>query len=160
MKIETLIAAIVTQELFGKKEALHFHFDLDLCHYCKGGKYFSQRRGLHLLYHMERGSSYVSVFSAVTNSPLTKISDIKEWKHETTHDSDWRDIGVFSDTYFEMAEKINASLKEAGFEEVAPKDMTEHNNIPIFAPMYEWVDVRVRKDPDDKYNYRKLIEVK
>lgn len=163
MKIETLVAAIVRQELRGKGregEALYFHFDLGMGYYTDDQSY-KARKGLHLLYYLTPDSgSYITVFSAVTDSPFTKIGEIKKWKHECTHDTCWRDIGVFSQVYFAMAEEINAMLKQDGLEEVAPKDMSEHNSFPIFNDLaYSWKKVRVSKDPNCESSYRKMVEV-
>lgn len=161
MKIESVVAALVKQELIGKgrdDQALHFDFDLHLTHYDKDDS-FSRRHGLHLLYHLNSGATYVSVFSAVTERFYTKVHEVKNWKHEVSHDSCWRDIQVFSKLYFEMAKQINEDLVNHGRAVVAPKDMHQHNCFELFGQAYNWVNVKVTRDSTDNYGYRRLIEV-
>ncbi len=161
MKIESLVAALVRHELVGKgreNEALYFNFDLRMGSYTDGESY-NQSRGLHLLYQVNPGYSYITVFSGITPSPFDKIKDVKEWKHECTHDSCWRDIQVFSQVYFEMAKQINEARVQDGLPEIAPAEMHEHNSFPLFNQTYLWVPVRITKDPNDAHNYRKLVEV-
>lgn len=160
--ISILVNALVRQELQGKgreKEALHFHFDMGMAHYTNN-KTYSQRRGLHLLYHLNPKGTYISVFSAVTPSCFTGIHEVEKWTHEVTHDCCWaNDIKGISGTYFDMAEKINAALKRDNLPEVAPAHMSEHNGFLVGAPVFEWVPVEVTKDPEDDNRYRRLIKV-
>lgn len=163
MRIDTLVAAMVRKLLIedggdGPDKALHIHFDLSMSQYYVGPNSYNQRCGLHLLYHCPYGGS-VTVFSAVTESPFTKIKEVKEWVHEVTHDSCWRDIQVFSRIYFGMAEKINSALKADGFDAVAPKDMSEHNTFGLFIPIFNWVPIKVTKDSEDTFGYRRLVEL-
>jgi hypothetical protein len=166
MKIEDLVSAIVRQELIGKgreDEALHFSFDISLSYY-QDGKSYSKRCGLHLLYHVNPNGSYVNVFSRIDASPFTKVNapqgeGVGEWVHECSHDSCWRNIRVFSTLYFDLAAQINQALIADGFTAVAPKDMSEHNNSPLFEALYTWVKVKLEKDPTDQYNYRKLVKL-
>lgn len=169
IRVETVVAAIVDQELRRKgrnKEALHFHFDLGMHyhHTYASGKVetFSQRRGLHLLYHCNVHSTYITVFSAITVSPFAAINKVEDedWKHEASHDSCWRDIRAFQESYFDMAEDINSALEKKGIEEVAPAAMQEHNSPAMFGQgLYSWVPVEVSKDPNDERNYRKIVKV-
>jgi hypothetical protein len=161
IKVERVVNQIVQHELLGKggrqDEALYLHFDLRMSYY-EENQSDCRSRGLHLLYHVRPGGSYVDVFSAVTDSPFDKIESVKEWKHEASHDSCWRDVSCFSKVYFEMAKDINQARKSRGQVEIAPKDMHEHNGFGLFDNLYEWVSVRItRKDPCD--SYRKTIEV-
>ena len=162
MRVESLVSAIVRQELCGKqerkKEALHFHFDCSISHLV-GHKYYRTRQGLHLLYCAPNHRNYVSVFSAWTTSPFTKIKEIGGWKHEITHDSCWSTIDVFSRAYFAMAVEVNRQLIKAGLETVAPAEMSEHNNFALFGPAFEWVPAEMKTDPACERNYRKLITV-
>lgn len=162
MRIDSLIASVVRQELYGKgranNDAMYFHFDLRLGLYVEEEEYHSYR-DLHLLYQVDSGYRYINVFSAVLDG-RTRFRDIKNWKHEITHGSGWRDIGLFSRIYFEMADEINAMLKKDGLEEVAPKDMEQHNTAGFISDaLYRWVPVRVSKDPSDHNNYRMMVEV-
>lgn len=162
MRIETMVGGLVRQLLKGGREGevLHFHFDLSMgyhAHVNNGGDSYTARRGLHLLYWLPPERSYITVFSAVTLSPFVKVGDVKEWKHECTHDTCWRDIGVFAQVYFDMAKEINALLVADGHPEVAPAAMSEHNSSPIFGDFFEWLPAKVVTDPTDDRNYRKLI---
>jgi hypothetical protein len=162
LPLVSVVNKMVEHELVGNgrdDEALHFHFDLRLAYYLPKGYKCNASAGLHLLYHLNKGYSYVSVFSAITESPFTKIAGVTEWKHETTHDSCWRELRTVVNLYFQMAEEINLRLKSSGHKEVAPCEMTEHNNFALFGKLYQWVPVQVTKDPSDKHNYRKLITI-
>lgn len=161
IKISSVVDSIVKQMLARTPDfveddrALYFGFHLKLTHHSA-----SSACGLHLLYHRTPGSTYVSVFSAVTPvfEKLEKIES-NRWKHEATHDSCWRDIQAFSKIYFEMAADVNAQLGEAY--QVAPVDMSQHNSFDdMFTDVaFKWVKVKVKKDPTDTNNYRRLIEL-
>jgi hypothetical protein len=158
--VRNVVHAIVEQELIRKGregEALYVNFDLRMSHHTNN-KSYDQSRGLHLLYQVNPGYTYVSVFSAVTDSPFATIREVEEWKHEVTHDSCWRDTNVFSQVYFDMAEKINAAMKADKRKPIAPKDMHEWHNLGR-AGLFQWVKVNITKDPNDDRNYRKLVEV-
>lgn len=160
MRIDSMIAALVRQELKGGKngEALHIHLDLGVSFHTGHGSY-DQRRGLHLLYQVDEGYSYINVFSAVLDSPFAKIGDVKKWKHECTHDTCWRDIQLFSQLYFEMCKLVNEEMVKDGLPEQRPCDMSEHNSFPVFGQMFDWVKVKVSKDPKCERNYHKVVEV-
>lgn len=164
MSLQTLVNAIVSQELIGKgreKEGLLFSFDVSFCSYHETEvefKEFDTRRGLHFLYQVNPNYTYVNVFSAVTERPFD--SPLKAtWKHECSHDSCWRnDVQAFNRLYFDMAEEINQKLVAAGLPRVAPKDMSQH----IFPGgmsrnLYSWVACHITKDPADPHRYRKLV---
>lgn len=138
--------------------ALHLNFDLGIGSYTND-KSYSVRRGLHLLYHVNPTGTYVSVFSGVTSSPFGKISEVKEWKHECTHDSCWMDINVFSANYFEMCAEINALRVGDGLPEIAPAAMSEHNSFRSMDSLFQWVAAEVTTDPMDDRNYKKLIRL-
>lgn len=162
MRIDSLVASLVRHELVGKgreDEALYINFDLRLSSHTNEGDSYNQSRGLHLLYHVNPGYSYITVFSGITPSPFGKAKDVEKWKHECTHDSCWRDIQVFSQLFFEMAKQINAERVEDGLPEIAPAHMHEHNSFPLFDKMYDWKRVRITKDPNDSNSYRKLVEL-
>lgn len=162
IKLEVLVAALVRQELQeknGNDKALHFHFSCTLGYYTPN-KSYDQRRALHLLYYLKPGYNSISVFSAVLPSGWDKIDKVVNWKHETTHDSEWRSIHTFADVYFGMATAINEAMLSDGLPEVAPITMTEYNSFPLFHNrVYDWQTVEVSKDPTDDYNYRKLVKV-
>jgi hypothetical protein len=162
MKIEDLVQRIVMSELVGKgreKEALYLCFDVSLSYYTDGDSY-DQRAGLHLLYQVNPSYTYVNVFSAVTDSSFVPINKVEKWKHEISHDSCWRNIRVFSDLYFSMANAINEAMVEDGLKKVAPKDMHEYNKFSGFGDyLYRWVPVKISKDKTDENNYRKIIEL-
>lgn len=161
IRLERVANQIVQSELLNKggrqDEALYLHFDLRMGYFTNDESY-NESRGLHLLYHVKPGGSYVDVFSAVTDSPFDKIESVKEWKHEASHDSCWRDVSCFSKVYFEMAKGINEALSKNGQKEVAPVTMSEHSGFGHFEDLYKWVPIRIaRKDSSD--SYRKTIEV-
>lgn len=169
IKVSEVVTAIVRQ-LFDKndadesKRAVHFHFDCMLLSTTKGGSRIRQyhaSRGLHLLYHryMSYGTT-LSVFSAVTDSHFCTVNEIKTWKHETTHDSVWRDISAFSASYFAMAKEINAARKRDRLKEIAPADMEGHTVPYLFmGGLYEWLPVKVELDPADTYRHKRLITI-
>lgn len=163
MRIDSLIANLVRQELsdkdYSSDKALHFHLDLRMSYYQPDGKTYSDSCGLHLLYHSHKGYDSITVFSAVMGSPFARIKEVKEWDHEVTHDSCWRDISVFSRIYFAMAANINSKLLEDGCNEVAPITMSECNNFSTFSDAFNWVNVCITKDPNDSANYRRLIKI-
>lgn len=163
IRMETIVGSLVRQLLIesggNSERALHFHFDLWMS-YHRDNRSYDARRGLHLLYYLPKNSSYVSVFSATFNSPRVKLDVANgQFTHEISHDSEWRNLRLFSDTYFSMAEEINRKMNVDGFLSVAPVLMGEHNNSPVFGNLFNWVTVKVEKDPDDDYNYRKIIKV-
>jgi len=160
MSIRNVAHQIVQHELLGKgreKEGLYLNFDLRMSHHTDRGSY-DQSRGLHLLYYVHPHGTYVTVFASVTKSPFATLRDVKEWKHECTHDSCWRDINTFSQVYFDMAECINSALQKNKLDAIAPKDMHEYNSFGR-SGLYEWVPVEVTKDPEDDRNYRRLVKV-
>jgi len=161
IKIDSLVGQIVRQELVGKgrkDEGLYLNFDCRLGNYV-GTKTYSQSRGLHLVYHVNPGSSYVTVFSGVTDSPFASIKDVSNWKHESSHDTCWRDIHVFSEIYFDMAQKINEARMSYGLEDIAPAAMHENNSFNGFDKAFSWVKVSVTRDKNDINNYRKVLEL-
>src|ERR1700723_2320616 len=110
MRLDKVVEQIVSTTFAQgrrEKEALYFNFDLRLWSFEKQEQFYTSR-GLHLLYHQQSYSSYISVFSAISPSPFGRMKDIAEWKHESTHDSCWRDIRGLTDLYFDMANEINA----------------------------------------------------
>ncbi len=156
--VRNVVHAIVEQELIEKDRlgrAIHINFDLRMSHHTDR-KSYDQSRGLHLLYHRNQNSSFVSVFSAVTDSPFSTIRDVKEWKHECTHDSCWRDVNAFSQVYFDMAECINSVRKKEGLATIAPKDMHEWHSFGR-AGLFKWIPCKVSRDLQN--DYRRLLEV-
>lgn len=168
IKIETVVNQIVRQELVEKNRGplpdgaenigLYMNFDCRLSHYTNE-KTYNESCGLHLLYHCIPGGSVITVFSGVTDSPFDSIKTVKHWKHECSHDSCWRDIGVFSNVYFDMARKINEAMLAHGLKDIAPKDMHENNSFNGFDKVFSWVKVNVSVDKADKNRYRKVLEL-
>lgn len=160
MSLQNLVNAIVDQELARKgndTHGLYFSFDPGLSFYSDSGEdYSAKRRGLHLLYQVNAGYSYINVFSAVTDSPFDPISKC-EWKHEHTHDSCWRSVNAISDLYFEMAEEINQQLEADGKPRIAPRDMCQYVHTALSRNLYSWVPCKVEKDPADPHNYRRIV---
>jgi hypothetical protein len=164
IKIQTVADAIVRQFLLDPggrdNEALHIAIDASISDY-EGNESFSDRRGLHLLYYLPKGYASVTVFSAITRSPFTKPWEVggMQWEHETTHDSCWRDVRVFSELYFDMCQCINDDRANAGLEAKAPALMTENNHFRLFGNLFDWIPVEVSTDPNDKNNYQRLVKV-
>ncbi len=161
IRLDKVVNQIVQCELLNKggrkEQALHLHFDLRTSYYAECQSYHASR-GLHLLYHVKPGSSYVDVFSSMADSPFDKIQTVKEWKHEISHDSCWRDIQCFSNIYFEMADEVNNAIRKSGGKSVAPINMSECNGFGTLESLYRWVPVRItKKDPSD--SYRKTVEI-
>jgi hypothetical protein len=139
------------------KKALHFHLDLRLSY-----DQHTIARGLHLLYHRHRSTSYISVFSAaIKDNPFIKLKQVdpNTWKHEVTHDSCWREStsSVLTENYFEMANEVNQRLGEELA--VAPCKMTDSTHFSLFDDAFDWVTVSVTKDLYDGNNYRRLVTV-
>lgn len=169
MNLQYLVGAIVRKEVWRNKQtrknaALSFSFDVRMHSFEEQDTHlheFRESRGLHLLYHTAfPGSERISVFSGITDSPFGKLQDVKEWKHNTTHDTCWRDVNLFSSLYFDLAERINAKRVEKGLKEIPPKDMTELVSFAgLNGDIYSWRLVDVTNDPEDDRNYRKLIKI-
>lgn len=165
IKLERVVEQIVRHNLIGQgreTEALYINFDVRLHNYDnENNKEFYTSRGLHLLYYSKSYGGAISVFSAVTVSPFDRIYSVEEWKHEVTHDSCWRDVRVFSETYFKMADEINAQRKKEKLDKIAPCEMTQHCSFAGIASnhLFKWVEVLMKKDTSDSYNYRRTIKV-
>lgn len=154
MRVDNVISSLVKQLLTGdNNNALYFHIDCRL--YVDN---IRASRGLHLLYQKNVESSYIHTFSSVMKSPFDKIGQVDSWKHETSHDSCWRDINAFAYVYFSMADEINSQLPKA----IAPIDMTEFNSFGGLtnASVFQWVPVQIVKDKTDPNNYRRIVTVK
>ncbi len=164
MKVSSMLYPLVKQLLVEDPNrqddrALHFHLDCRLGFY--GGPNGADAAcGLHLLYQLGPGLTYVSVFSGQTESPFDKIDKVENWKHETTHDSVWGDVDCFSRVYFGLAEQVNEWLRSKSYNEQAPVRMSEHTTFALFGRAFQWVPVDVRKDPTDPYKYRKLVTIR
>lgn len=52
---------------------------------------------------------------------------------------------------------VNAERVADGLPEVAPRDMSEHNDFRPFGPPFSWIPVDVMKDPTDPNSYRKIL---
>lgn len=161
IRLDRLAQQIVTHFLCGqgKEDAgLYLDFDVRL-----SSRHVADTvvRGIHLLYHQRPHSAYISVFSGVTPSPFDKYATVKEWKHEVTHDSCWRELRVFSDTYFTMAEEMNVMRKKEGLKEIDPVSMSQFVSFAGIARdhLCQWLKVKVAKDETDERNYRKVIQV-
>lgn len=166
MRVSSVAEQIVTHHLQAKgreNEAVYINFDVRLSYFrsVHSSLQFNSSRGLHLLYHQCPGHATLSVFSAVTPSPFDRLKDIAEWKHETSHDSCWRDVRLYTDTYFLMARQINAQIVEAGGAEVAPAEMNQYCSFAGIGRgnLFEWVPVEVTKDPNDNHKYRRIVKV-
>lgn len=161
MNIENLVNSLVNQELVGKgreHEAIHFQFDLSLNYYTNN-KSYTERQGLHLLYHCKAHFRNITAFSALTESAFSNVKDIKEWIFQGSHDSCWRNLGIFSNAYFGMAARLNAQLSQDGLKNIAPKDMDQHNIFPLFSnQVFDWIPVRVTKDETDPIRHRRFIQ--
>lgn len=154
MPLDYLVASIVRSEFPSDRvgQALHFHFDVRLSDYSEEVN-TTQSAALHLLYHTHPMGSYISVFSGVERGrPFTSVKEIKEWKHEVTHDSCWRDINAITQLYFDMAEELNALRVKAGYEAKAPRDFSPFVSFALFSDgLYSWIPVEVNRDPVDSY---------
>lgn len=163
--VSNVVAQIVRHHLLpaGNEKAMYFSFDCGLGYYVDSrtvSNRFNQRRGLHLLYHLKPGYGSISVFSAVTESPFAKLKDISAWKHEVTHDSCWRDVRIFTEVYFEMAEKINQALLEKQISPaVAPAAMSEYTSFRSLNNLFELVPVSISVDNTDNRNYKRVIHL-
>lgn len=161
MRLDRLAQQIVSHNLCGqgrKDEALHLDFDVRLsCPEIPD----TIIRGIHLLYHQMPHHASISVFSGVTPSPFDKHSAVKEWKHEVTHDSCWRDLRIFNETYFTMADEVNVIRHKLGLEEIAPVKMNQFVSFVGIARdhLYQWLEVKVARDATDEHNYRRTIQV-
>lgn len=164
IEVGSIVNNLVEQLLVkprGNEKVLHFGFKCVLAYYehtNHGGRSYDSHCGLHVLYHLKPQRTYVDVFSAITDLS-TKIHDVKDWRHEASHDSCWRDIAAFNKAYFDLAENVNEKLEADGHERVAPMHMSEHNGPQLFGPVFSWVNATVTKDPACDRSYRKLITI-
>lgn len=161
MPLSTLVQIIAKTELAKIKEgeALHLHFDVRMNDFFNDSD-ASRSAGIHLLFSCSPGSNYITVFSAVTDSPFDEIKKVKEWTHESTHDSCWRDIKIFNDVYFGMAKELNEERKKRGFATKGPMEFNKHVGFAgVKGEMSRWVKVKIMKDPTDLYSYRRTVEV-
>lgn len=172
MKLSSVVYQVVRAELKGNVKkgpphpavmgnALYFNFDVSLAHHVNnhvvGIKEYRRRKGLHLLYHSPRGS-YVNVFSSVTENSFAKVGEVTNWKHETSHDTCWADIGTFSELYFSMSREINAEMVADGLPEVAPIEMHQFNSFRLFTEgLFQWIPVEVKNVVGE--DYRKTVTI-
>jgi hypothetical protein len=161
ISINDVVNTIVTSQLVRQgrnNEALYMAFDISIRHYNKN-KSYERRQGLHLVYHCEQSSTYVSVFSATSQNPYDKLKDIDSWKLESHHDSAWRNISVFSQVYFSMTSEINADLVNDGMNEVRPCDMNESNSFvgACRDKLFTWIPVNVVNGVDSFGPERKKL---
>lgn len=165
VKLESIVYTLVDRIYLSRDEftskarddnkALYLNFDVSLSYY-ENGKKAGVRKGLHLVYYAPFGR-YVTVFSAVTDSCFAKCTEVKDWKHEITHDSCWRNLEIFSTLYFNSAKDINDQLEESGMKSVRPVDMNQ--NVFINDELYRFINVEVSRDPADERGYRKILKV-
>lgn len=160
VEIEHVVNVMVTQFLVRAErregEAMLISFRLDI----SDSDHHNASRGFHLLYHIAPRRTYVDVFSAVTS--YRNSTDIKklQWKFEVSHDSCWRDVGSFNEVYFDMANEVNSSRQAEGLERIAPNDMNQFNRFnrcSLESNLFQWVKVKVERDPSCQNGYRKLI---
>lgn len=163
MRVDHVVSMLVNQFLVRNgrlNEAMYFKIDCSLNVYHDNVDSYSERCGLHLLYQQDPNSSGVNVFSATTKSPFANVREVTDWNHLTSHDICWREVSIFSDVYFGLAEKINASLKADRKPGSAPRDMHEHTSFALFHEAFVWVPVSIAIDPNCKRSYRKIVTVK
>lgn len=70
------------------------------------------------------------------------------WKNTSNHDTCWESDGInspLSELYFTMADEINMSLKDSGYEEMAPRDMNQ--SVYMTGKLWELVDIKLKKEP-------------
>lgn len=164
MRIEHLVSGIVSRVLLevpyrerDLTKGLLFSFDFSLSSYEESGEY-GVRCGLHLVYHAPH--NYVTVFSGITESCFGSPKDVKEWTHESSHDSCWRDISFFSQVYFNAANEVNEQRKKDGLKPIAPKDMNQNTFFQgIGRDAWRWIPVEITKDIEDPNYYRRLLKV-
>lgn len=169
MNLDNLVHSLVSYELDGKgreREALYFNFDLRMHFFQRDAnsrvKEFGSSRGLHLLYHQFPGHRTITVFTAITKSCFAPLQDVPKWKHVASHDECWKyDNRSFHEVYMEMADEINQEMLDAGYKDVAPNDMSQNCYFAGLGsrPPFQWVPAAITKDPEDKNNYRRLVEV-
>src|SRR5690606_2308211 len=137
-------------------KGLHLSFDVSLSSYTNSKEY-NARCGLHLVYHAR--TNYVTVFSGITSSPFSHPALVQEWKHESTHDSCWRDVNTFSDLYFRNAEIVNTKRQQDGLKAIAPKNMSQNVFFSRLDSVWSWIPVEITKDPEDEYKHRRILKV-
>lgn len=156
LEVRSIINSLVRQELEGKSgnehRALYFNLDLEMYDLEKSRR----RRGLHLLYHSLMGTS-VTVFSGITESSFASIQEIQPWIFEISHDSCWRNAEVFQVLYFGLVSELNQHRKSLQKKTLAPVEFCQHTTFRH--PVFQWMPVKVSKDPTDSDNYRKIIQL-
>lgn len=166
MPLDALCNQIVSSllpEQARENEAVYISFDVRMQDYAVPSPSVGFSAGLHLIYHCRPHSNYITVFSAVTESPFAKLKEIPadQWQHESSHDSCWRDVSIFNSTFFEMATDLNELRTKKGLPTLPPKDFSTFVSFrPFnFNKLYEWVRVEVERDPNDLRNYKRTLKL-
>ena len=121
---------------------------------------------LHYLFHRIYGSEgfcSTYTFAAVKDSPFDRIGSIEdsEWKFLSSHDSCWKDAAR------DQARKVENSLyervcKQVGFDnnlDHVPYNRLNWNIWFADSEMFQWVDVKIDRDVNDRNDYKKVIQV-
>lgn len=153
MRLDSLVQQIVKSHFPYKNpdfanKGLYVAFDVRMSDYDVD---VTHSAFIHLIYHAQPESNCITVFAGLSTQS-SSIKDVKEWKHEITHDSCWRNINVFNSVYFYMAEKLNETRKEKGLSEKAPKDFHTFVDFPFVSDkLYDLIPIAIAKDPENHY---------
>jgi len=124
---------------------------------------------LHYLFHRTYGSTgfcTTYTFAAVHDDCFARLKDVRDWQFLSSHNSCWKDAAEDKARRVEN-ELYDRVCAQVGF---ADDDHIPYNRLswsvwfPTFqrAPteFYEWVDVQIDKDPEDRHGYKCLVTVK
>ena len=163
MRLDSLIQSIVRSNLsqnIKEGQAMYIHFNASLYDFDQSNRDGNEISvGLHLLYSCLPKRNCITVFSGVSPDSFRGIKEVKSWKHEVTHDSCWTDISVLNDTFFSMAKTLNDRRVGWGLPIKAPNQFSQNVTFPLSDKLWEWVDVKITKNPTDVHHYQKCVEV-
>jgi len=121
---------------------------------------------LHYLFcrlHGNPGFCTTYTFAAADASPFAKLHDITQWEFLSAHDSCWRDAARDRawriEQYLYEEVMFRAGLRDEDAK-VPYRELNWHVSFPLFNKrFFDWVDVQIDRDLEDKHGYEKLITV-
>ena len=160
MKLSDLASALKEQVIprgQHNEKALYMCFDVGLRIYSPIEAHC--RSLVHILMYCPYGGS-VHTFVAEQDFGPTKSPKELVWENTSNHDSCWRSDGLdtpLSRIYFRMADEINAKREAAGYETMAPVQMSQSCHFHMFGDTWRLVDVKLSRE--DQKTYRHTIEI-
>lgn len=141
----------------GGKPAILFHFELET-------SYFVENDHIRYITEFEVvvtiTSNYKKVFYRIYDRDPEKCG---EWIFTCDHDSCWRTDGFrfLWEHWIKDRNQLFDELKERKVETLKSiNDVNIHVNFDrsIFHPFFKFVDVKIEKDPNDKFGYKRILK--